>query len=718
MKKNTFYMGWAVLSLLVMACSKGEEVSPLDSQERVTMIDPWTAIDQTPYMEPAKGEGITLVAGATLTKSTMTVDDVHAMATVSWLAGDGFKMYGWNSGEKKYYYANYSTAEGGDKATFTTYNGLHSAPQHCIFAPASTTLHLGHNDNDGGYFGVNIPVNQTAVAGKVKDEYLYSYAQTNFSGSKVNLDGDHQVTFRNMLAYVRFKMSGDIASSVTSVTLTGASPLAGDCTLVPASDGTPQMSFTKKFSGDVQSLTVTLTGTFAPDTYYYFAVAPGTQSSFSLKFSGSAGSTTKIAAKSVVFSRGAINDMGTIELGDHFTDPVTPSMETIQYMEATAEAAKPVTIAIIPDGFVASEMPKYELLARSAMNTLFNVEPFKTYKNYFNVYILKVASNESGANVTDGNGNITEAHDCYFGSKWGASSYSDMAADLDKIESFVSTNCPDIVEGKHTINEVPVLVIINDTRYGGRCHAYSNGFAYCMAPYTYGGGGIKWSYPEYEAVSDVDPALGVQDTPSSRYAEVGSNSGNWLNTMVHEFGGHSFSRLTDEYWNGTTDKGVAAFIESQRWDSMYYNGVAYGLNVSVSYTNPGYDDPKKGSEYIKDGWQHLLDKAATLPSSDIRKSRIGVYQGAGVSILNRWRSERISCMIDNRFYFSAFQRELIVKRILSLAGEVFDFDTFWAKDVAVDPVRDVVSSSVMGDTDPVPPRPMPLLLPPVLHTEE
>jgi hypothetical protein len=188
--------------------------------------------------------------------------------------------------------------------------------------------------------------------------------------------------------------------------------------------------------------------------------------------------------------------------------------------------------------------------------------------------------------------------------------------------------------------------------------------------------------------------------------------------MVHEFGGHCFSRLTDEYWNGTGDLGAVAFISTHRWDSEYAYGVPYGLNVSATYTNPGYDDPKKGSEYVKDGWQHLLDKAATLPSTDIRKSRIGVYQGAHVSILNRWRSERISCMIDNRFYFSTFQRELIVKRIMSLAGASFDFDAFWAKDVAVDPVRDVVSSSVMGETDPVPPRPMPLLLPPVLHIDE
>jgi hypothetical protein len=73
-------------------------------------------------------------------------------------------------------------------------------------------------------------------------------------------------------------------------------------------------------------------------------------------------------------------------------------------------------------------------------------------------------------------------------------------------------------------------------------------------------------------------------------------------------------------------------------------------------------------------------------------------------------------MIDNRYYFSTFQRELIVRRIMTLAGESFYENSFWEKDVATDPVRDNISSAVMG-SDPVMPRPVPLLPPPVLHTD-
>lgn len=704
MKKNSIFVCMVVLPLMLAACAKNNLLENEEPRERATMIDPWTAIDQTPYMKMQKGEGVPLVAGAEQTKSSMTVDEGHSVATVSWSNGDSFTMYGWNT--TIYKSALYTTSEDGNKVTFTSEHQLPPSPQHCLFAPGSTPIQLGHDD-EGCFFGIEIPDEQTAVAGKVKDEYLYSYARTTFTtdpGYGIDLDNDHNATFHSMLAYVRFRMKGAVVPSVHSVTLRGSSAIAGNCVVIPTSGGIPQISFSKDFEEDVSSNTVTLIGTFAVGEYYYFAVAPGTQISLSIVFSdGSSHTTTKISSNSVTFARGQITDIGEFDLGSSFSDPTgEPSMATIKYMSATTTSpTNPVTIAVIPDGFTSSEMYKYELLAKSAINTLFNVEPFKSYKEYFNVYILKVASNESGASVTDGHGNIEEEHDCYFGSKWGPG-YNDMEANETIIRTFVTNNCPDIGTGtgKHPIEEVPILMIINDSRYGGICHTSSNGFGYCMAPYTYEGGRMTWSYPSVEVTSDSNPEATVEPTTASRKIEVGQNSGNWLNTMVHEFGGHCFSRLLDEYWY-STDKGSVEAIPEHSYD------VPMGLNISAKY---GHDNV---------GWKHLLDGVnakTSLVEKNSLYNRIGIYQGGHVSTRNRWRSERVSCMIDNRFYFSTYQRELIVRRIMSLAGvsltdEAF-YTMFWAKDVPIDPVRDVVSSSVMGNSDPVVPRPVPMLPPP------
>ena len=61
-------------------------------------------------------------------------------------------------------------------------------------------------------------------------------------------------------------------------------------------------------------------------------------------------------------------------------------------------------------------------------------------------------------------------------------------------------------------------------------------------------------------------------------------------------------------------------------------------------------------------------------------------------MFGRWRSEKINCMIDNRCYFSTWQRILIVKRIMEKTGGVFSLDDFFASDKTDDPVRDGTSS--------------------------
>ena len=112
----------------------------------------------------------------------------------------------------------------------------------------------------------------------------------------------------------------------------------------------------------------------------------------------------------------------------------------------------------------------------------------------------------------------------------------------------------------------------------------------------------------------------------------------------------------------------------------------------------------------------MLDHKTELVSRDPNYDRIGTFQGGDTYMFGRWRSEKISCMIDNRFYFSTWQRILIVQRIMSLSGRAFNLNDFWVKDVTTDPVRDTRSSLAYGSY-PLPVREVPLLPPPVLHED-
>lgn len=159
MKKNSIFVCMVVLPLMLAACAKNNLLENEEPRERATMIDPWTAIDQTPYMKMQKGEGVPLEVGVEQTKSSMTVDEGHSVATVAWSSGDSFKMYGWHEDDNHensgHYYADYTTSEGGTKATFTSTHGVPPSPQHCVFAPASASIKPGY-DGDS-FFGVNIP---------------------------------------------------------------------------------------------------------------------------------------------------------------------------------------------------------------------------------------------------------------------------------------------------------------------------------------------------------------------------------------------------------------------------------------------------------------------------------------------------------------------------------------------------------------------------------
>ena len=50
----------------------------------------------------------------------------------------------------------------------------------------------------------------------------------------------------------------------------------------------------------------------------------------------------------------------------------------------------------------------------------------------------------------------------------------------------------------------------------------------------------------------------------------------------------------------------------------------------------------------------------------------------------------VSGMIDNRFYYSAWCRYLIAKRIMTLSGDLtsFNYEYWLERDVTFDPIRD------------------------------
>ena len=195
-----------------------------------------------------------------------------------------------------------------------------------------------------------------------------------------------------------------------------------------------------------------------------------------------------------------------------------------------------INIVILGDGYTQNQLDKFVNDARNITDAFFKEIPFSNYRNYFNIFIIKVPSNVSGA--ADRPNNMI---DNYFGSTYNYASgierllYPTKTA---KVMDVLAQNFPKYDQ---------VVMIVNDTRYGG------------------GGGWLS----------------ALSTDPSSR--EI----------FLHEFG-HSFAGLADEYWAG--DQYAAEKInmtretnlQRLRWKNWYgdFNIGLYSHSESPAWYRP------------------------------------------------------------------------------------------------------------------------------------
>lgn len=201
----------------------------------------------------------------------------------------------------------------------------------------------------------------------------------------------------------------------------------------------------------------------------------------------------------------------------------------------TASAGKGVNIAIMGDGFTKADLVKdgrYENLANQAMEHFFSIEPYKSNRKYFNVYIIFAQSEEAGVN-----GEIPGITiDNRFGSIYGEGTninWNDSICD-------VYLNLVPELKG---VVEMTTILFLNSSKYAGTAHLYSNGFCIAACP-------ISKEAPPFD----------------------------FKGLVHHEAGGHAFGLLADEYiiYEEKASEGVKA--EIRLWQK-------FGCYRNVSSTN-------------------------------------------------------------------------------------------------------------------------------------
>ena len=297
---------------------------------------------------------------------------------------------------------------------------------------------------------------------------------------------------------------------------------------------------------------------------------------------------------------------------------------------------------------------QFEREIKDAIKALFVIEPYKSFTHYFTVYVVAAYSNEEGMSIGSDWTTPTTAVDTKFKSTWAGGSSTSIKANDNLIMEYAA-KAPgykgatwDITKTNLTYS--PISLIINSNVYAGTCSITSHSGGYNV--------------------------LSVAKTPA-RHPKSSSYGDSW-NTLRHEFGGHGFGLLADEYVNSsnkTTHFPIANYSNYKAW----LDWACYGMNVYV----PEYDSvhsiwkPASMSDtpsYKGANWKSFADLGS------YSGAKIALYEGARYYGLGAYRSEQGSCMINNIPHFNTISRWRIYCRIKETAGETPTIADFMAKD--------------------------------------
>lgn len=279
----------------------------------------------------------------------------------------------------------------------------------------------------------------------------------------------------------------------------------------------------------------------------------------------------------------------------------------------TASKGKGIDIVLMGDAYSDRQIADgtYKTDMEYIYNNLFTEEPYKSFKDHFNVYYVNVVSDIEGYDYSFlgatalggyfGNGTLVSGNDnAVFNYALNAISEEEM-------------------------DEALLIVAMNSDNYAGTCYLY---------------------YP--------DNSAGYGNGVSVSYFPRGGNAETFAQLLHHEACGHGFAKLADEY--AYEDMGAApSDYVSQIQDQQN----SWGWWKNVDFTS----DPTATR------WSHFVND--TRYAND----GLGAYEGGLTYWTGVWRPTENSIMRYNTGGFNAPSREAIYYRIHKLAyGDSWEYD--------------------------------------------
>lgn len=289
----------------------------------------------------------------------------------------------------------------------------------------------------------------------------------------------------------------------------------------------------------------------------------------------------------------------------------------------TATKGPGIDIVFIGDGYDAKDIAKgtFKQNTEDGFKHFFGIEPYSTYKDYFNVYAVVSKSYDSGI------GTVNTVIDTKFGSYFTQNRIKAPAAD--KCFKWAKR-----ADASMDLSKSLVIMLMNTSTYEGVTMMYGDGSAIACCPVS----------------TDAYPY-------------------DFRGIIQHEAGGHGFGKLGDEYiyHNAFIQTCNCTCCEHPQGDDDTMT--SYGIYKSKGW----YKNLSMTADAKQVPWAHLIYHKNY-------SDKVDMYEGGYMHTRGVYRSEATSCMNNNIPYYSAISRQAIVERIKAYAGEAFDFDDFVAKD--------------------------------------
>ena len=287
-------------------------------------------------------------------------------------------------------------------------------------------------------------------------------------------------------------------------------------------------------------------------------------------------------------AQGAGNRSGAIKFlldGKEYRSTMTVEQYDYKYgdgdMITLQEASKGagVNIVLMGDCFDAKDISegKYLKAIQDAYGYFFDIEPYLTYKDYFNVYGVFGMSADSGM------GTVNTIREARFGSQ-----YTLNGSVSPDFETTFAAAC--LAPINDDVSRTLVIMIENSAEYSGLCYMWGDGSAVAVVPMS----------------SDPAPY-------------------DFRGLVHHEAGGHGFGKLADEYiyYN--------SFIQTCALDCSVHNVLtmkSFGFYDNISLTGDMHSVP----------WSHMIYDPQYSNTVDVYEGAYmhtrGVFRSEPTSCMN------------------------------------------------------------------------------------